>query len=75
MFGRLLSLHPDVEGWEELVDKYWVPSDLEPFAEYFALFEQEHPTLRGGFGIGFERLIGFLLGSNDILNTVTHRPV
>jgi hypothetical protein len=35
LFSRLLSLHPDVQGWDELVDKYWVPSDLEPFAEYW----------------------------------------
>lgn len=35
LFSRLLSLHPDVSGWEELKDKYWVPSDQEPFAEYW----------------------------------------
>jgi hypothetical protein len=35
LFSRLLSLHPDVSGWEELLDKYWVPSDQEPFAEYW----------------------------------------
>lgn len=35
LFSRLLSLHPDVSGWEELIDKYWVPSDLEPFADYW----------------------------------------
>lgn len=35
LFSRLLSLHPDVEGWEELLDQYWVPSDQEPFAEYW----------------------------------------
>jgi hypothetical protein len=35
LFSRLLSLHPDVEGWEELKDKYWVPSDQEPFADYW----------------------------------------
>lgn len=46
---------------------------LEPFTEYLRLFEQEKPTLRGGFGIGFERLIGFLIGSNDILNTIAAR--
>ena len=34
-FSRLLSLHPDVAGWEEMLDKYWVPSDQEPFAEYW----------------------------------------
>lgn len=35
LFSRLLSLHPDVFGWEELLTKYWVPSDQEPFAEYW----------------------------------------
>jgi hypothetical protein len=35
LFSRLLSLHPAVSGWEELKDKYWVPSDQEPFADYW----------------------------------------
>ena len=35
LFSRLLSLHPAVSGWEELKHKYWVPSDLEPFADYW----------------------------------------
>jgi hypothetical protein len=35
LFSRLLSLHPDVSGWEELKEKYWVPSDQEPFADYW----------------------------------------
>jgi hypothetical protein len=35
LFSRLLSLHPEVRGWEELLDKYWVPSDQEPFADYW----------------------------------------
>lgn len=35
LFSRLLSLHPEVLGWEELVNKYWVPSDQEPFADYW----------------------------------------
>jgi hypothetical protein len=35
LFSRLLSLHPEVSGWEELKDKYWVPSDQEPFADYW----------------------------------------
>jgi len=35
LFSRILSLHPDVEGWEELLDQYWVPSDQEPFAEFW----------------------------------------
>lgn len=46
-----------------------------PFAEYLKLFEQEKPTLRGGYGIGFERFIGFILGSNDILDTIAYRTL
>lgn len=48
---------------------------LEPFQEYFNLFEQEEPTVRGGFGIGFERFVGFLLNSNDILDTIAYRAM
>ena len=48
---------------------------LEPFQEYFNLFEQEEPILRGGFGIGFERFVGFLLNSNDILDTIAYRSM
>lgn len=35
LFSRLFSLHSDVAGWDELLDQYWVPSDQEPFAEYW----------------------------------------
>jgi hypothetical protein len=35
LFSRLLSLHPDVQGWEEMLTNYWIPSDQEPFAEYW----------------------------------------
>lgn len=35
LFSRLLSLHPAVLGWEELKEKYWVPSDQEPYADYW----------------------------------------
>ncbi len=48
---------------------------LEQFREYLNLFEQEQPTLRGGFGVGFERLVGFLLNSNDILETIAYRSM
>jgi hypothetical protein len=34
-FSRVFSTHPDVGGWKSLLDEYWVPSDLEPFAEYW----------------------------------------
>ena len=35
LFSRILSLHPDVGGWDELKDSYWIPSDQETFAEYW----------------------------------------
>ena len=34
-FSRVLSMHPEVEGWSELLDNYWIPSDEEPFAEFW----------------------------------------
>ena len=34
-FSRVLSMHPDVEGWSELLDNYWIPSDQEPFAKFW----------------------------------------
>lgn len=35
LFSRILSMHPDVDGWDEMLTNYWVPSDQEPFAEYW----------------------------------------
>ena len=35
LFGRLLSIHDKVGGWKELMDNYWVPSDEEPFADFW----------------------------------------
>ena len=40
LFSRVFSTHPDVGGWKSLLDKYWVPSDLEPFAEYWVYPER-----------------------------------
>src|SRR3989338_8949136 len=45
------------------------------FGEYLSLFKQERPLLRGGYGIGFERYVGFLLQSNDILATIAYRTL
>jgi len=35
LFSRVLSQHPAVAGWDEMLSNYWVPSDQEPFAEYW----------------------------------------
>lgn len=40
IFSRLFSLHKDVGGWKELQDEYWIPSDLETFAEYWVYPEK-----------------------------------
>jgi asparaginyl-tRNA synthetase len=48
---------------------------LGAFAEYFGLLDACPPTMRGGFGAGFERFLGFLLGSADILDTIRHRTL
>ena len=40
LFSRVLSTHPKVGGWKQLLDEYWVPSDLEPFAEYWVYPER-----------------------------------
>lgn len=36
MWSKVFALHPDVYGWRELVDEYWIGHDREPFAEYWA---------------------------------------
>jgi hypothetical protein len=35
LFSRVLSTHPQVGGWKELLKQYWVPSDEEPFAKFW----------------------------------------
>lgn len=35
LFSRILSQHPEVQGWDAMLENYWVPSDQEPFAEYW----------------------------------------
>lgn len=49
LFSRLLSLHPTVSGWEELKEKYWVPSDQEPFADYWVDPDKLHAAQFDGF--------------------------
>lgn len=48
---------------------------LIEFDEYFNTIRQSEIIPHGGFGIGFERLIGFLLQSNDILDTISYRTL
>lgn len=39
-FSRVFSTHPEVGGWKSLLEKYWVPSDEEYFARYWAYPEE-----------------------------------
>ena len=35
MWSKVLSLHKDVYGWDELNSTYWIGHDREPFNEYW----------------------------------------
>lgn len=35
VLSRVFSWHPEVRGWQALLENYWVPSDQEPFAEFW----------------------------------------
>ena len=33
LFSKILALNPQTQGWQDLLDKYWIGHDKEPFAE------------------------------------------
>lgn len=33
LFSKILALNPEVYGWSDLLDEYWIGHDKEPFAE------------------------------------------
>lgn len=35
LFSKLFALHPEVNGWKELNETYWIGHDQEPFAKYW----------------------------------------
>jgi hypothetical protein len=35
LFSKIFALHPNVYGWNELLDTYWIAHKDEPFAEYW----------------------------------------
>lgn len=35
LFSKIFALHPDVYGWDELLDTYWIAHKDEPFADYW----------------------------------------
>lgn len=63
---------------ESKIGKYLINRGITPeapFTEYINLFKEGKVVLRGGYGIGFERFVGFLIQSNDILNTIAYRTL
>lgn len=35
LWSKIFALHPEVVGWSDLLDTYWIPHDQEPFAVYW----------------------------------------
>jgi hypothetical protein len=35
LFSKIFALHPDVHGWDQLLDTYWIAHKDEPFANYW----------------------------------------
>ena len=35
MWSKIFALHPEVQGWQALLDQYWQGHDQEPFADYW----------------------------------------
>ena len=35
LFSKIFALHPDVYGWDELLDTYWIAHKDEPFANHW----------------------------------------
>jgi hypothetical protein len=35
IFSRMFSLHPEVYGWKDLQEHYWIRHQREPFAEFY----------------------------------------
>lgn len=35
MWSKIFALHPEVYGWQDLLDTHWIGHDQEPFASYW----------------------------------------
>jgi hypothetical protein len=35
MWSKIFALHPQVQGWQALLDQYWIGHDQEPFVDYW----------------------------------------
>jgi hypothetical protein len=52
LFSKIFALHPDVVGWRELNQEYWIGHDQEPFAEYW-----KNPSLLDTFAWNQEHYV------------------
>jgi len=35
LFSKVLALNPEIQGWKDLLDTYWIGHDEEPFSKYW----------------------------------------
>jgi hypothetical protein len=40
LWSKIFALHPQVQGWQALLDTYWIGHDQEPFAAYWQAPDQ-----------------------------------
>lgn len=53
LFARIFSMHPDVHGWQELLEvDYHIPHDQEPFAIYWNDIEKINKDIFGDKNYG-----------------------
>lgn len=45
IFSRIFSRHPEVKGWDAILDNYWVPTDEDFFAKFFIHPEKLDPSI------------------------------
>jgi hypothetical protein len=53
LYSKLLALHPDVWGWKELNETYWIVHDQEPFNKFWVDPELWKITDFGDFNYAF----------------------
>jgi hypothetical protein len=53
LYSKLLALHPDVWGWKELNETYWIVHDQEPFNKFWVNPELWKTADFGNFNYAF----------------------
>ena len=49
LWSKIFALHPEVTGWQALLDTYWIGHDQEPFAKYW-----HQPELLNNFNWSYD---------------------